>query len=145
MQLARFYPYRLAVLSQEFSLAFTPIYEEQFGISRKEWRVLAALGENPQMSAREICQFSTLEKMQASRAIAQLGEKGLLKQIAEKQDRREKRVKLTPRGVEVYQQIVPLALLHEQQLLSALSEQELNALDAIVGKLQSHIRQSRDH
>jgi DNA-binding MarR family transcriptional regulator len=140
MNLSRYYPYRLAVLSHEISRAFTPLYQERFGLSRQEWRVLAALGENPDMSAREIADYSTLEKMQVSRAVAGLAEAGLVAPAAGAIDRREKRVRLSGKGRRVYRQIIPLALRREAYLLSTLTADETALLDDIIQRLLAKAR-----
>jgi DNA-binding MarR family transcriptional regulator len=144
MSLADYYPYRLAVLSHEISRSFTPLYQNRFGLSRQEWRVLAALGEHSDMSAREISAYSTLEKMQTSRAVAGLLDSGLIGRVPHARDRREKRIRLTARGRRVYRELVPLALARESALLEALSPEERALLDQVIDRLVTRARALRE-
>ena len=141
LNLTDYYPYRLAVLSHEVSKAFTPLYQQRFELNRQEWRVLAALGENPNMSSKQITEYSTLEKMQVSRAIKSMIKKSLIDQVNSNSDRREKRVRLSAKGTQVYQEIVPLALAREEFILSSLSVKEIKLFDDVIDRLLTKARQ----
>jgi hypothetical protein len=54
LDLDRFLPYRLNVLASRVSADLARVYEHRFGISIPEWRVLAHLAQNGQISVREI-------------------------------------------------------------------------------------------
>lgn len=140
LNLTDYYPYRLAVLSHEVSKAFTPLYQQRFELTRQEWRVLAALGENSNMSSKEITEYSTLEKMQVSRAIKSMIKKSLVKYVDNKLDRREKRVTLSSKGTQVYKEIVPLALAREEFILSSLSDREVKLFDTVIDRLLEKAR-----
>jgi DNA-binding MarR family transcriptional regulator len=122
--LAGFFPYRLAVLAERVSLAVSQLYADRFDLTRAEWRVIAALGTNRTMSARDIGPYSTLDKMQVSRAVARLEERGLLRREDHASDRRAKILSLTPAGRTLYRRIVPLVRAREDDLLAALEPAE---------------------
>ena len=145
LSLAEYYPYRLAVLSHEISKAFTPLYQQRFNLNRQEWRVLAALAENPNMSSKEITEYSTLEKMQVSRAIDSMTKKALVMQIDSDVDRREKRVTLSDKGIKTYHEIAPLALAREEFILSSLNKKEIELFDGIIDRLADKARQLQLH
>ena len=46
------------------SLAVSQVYADRFDLTRAEWRVLAALGANGRMAAKDVAPYSTLDKMQ---------------------------------------------------------------------------------
>ena len=52
LELERFLPYRLSVLSNTVSQAIADIYERRFELSITEWRVMAVLGRFEGLSAR---------------------------------------------------------------------------------------------
>jgi DNA-binding MarR family transcriptional regulator len=138
--LNQFFPYRLAVLAEEASLAIAEVYAGRFGLSRPEWRVLAALAEAPGMTANEIALFSTLAKMQVSRAVAELEAKGLLARTADAEDRRHNRHRLTPAGRALMRRLVPLVRAREAALLAGLSAVERAALEALLARVSARAR-----
>jgi DNA-binding MarR family transcriptional regulator len=144
LNLTDYYPYRLAVLSHEISKAFTPLYQQRFQLSRQEWRVLAALGEHPNMSSKEITEYSTLEKMQVSRAFMSMTNNALIEYVSSKHDRREKRVKLSDKGIRVYKEIVPHALAREKFILSSLTAKEIGVFDHVIDCLTEKARQLQE-
>lgn len=123
-ELTRFFPYRLAVLAERVSLAVSGLYADRFDLSRPEWRVIAALGANRTMAAKDIGPYSTLDKMQVSRAVARLEERGLVHREEDAADRRAKILSLTPAGRALHQKIVPLVRAREDYLLGDLDEAE---------------------
>lgn len=134
-RLTWFFPYRLAVLAERVSLAVAQLYADRFGISRAEWRVLAALGANDGMAAKDISAYSTLDKMQVSRAVAGLEAAGLITRTPDAEDRRAKILTLTPAGRAMYQNIIPLARAREAYLLEDLDAAERAALDKALDKV----------
>ena len=96
LDLQHFFPYRLAVLAEEVSRTVAQLYSDRFDLTRHEWRVLAALGINRQMAAKDIADYSTLDKMSVSRAVAALEAKAYLAREEDPADRRNKILRLTP-------------------------------------------------
>jgi DNA-binding MarR family transcriptional regulator len=135
--LTRFFPYRLAVLAERVSLAVSQLYADRFDLSRAEWRVLAALGANRTMAAKDIGPYSTLDKMQVSRAVARLEAAGLIRREADASDRRAKILRLTPAGRATYQKIVPLVQAREDYLLGGLDEAERVRLEQIMAEIEA--------
>ena len=143
LDLQRFFPYRLAVLAEEVSRTVAQLYADRFDMTRQEWRVLAAVAANRQMAAKEIAEYSTLDKMSVSRAVAALEAKALISREEDAADRRNKLLTLTPSGRALYQKIVPLVRAREDYLLDALSPTERDMLDDILNKLTSRARDLR--
>ena len=56
LDLERFLPYRLSVLANTMSTAIAGAYAERFQLSIPEWRVLAVLARNPDLSAAQVAQ-----------------------------------------------------------------------------------------
>lgn len=136
MELARFLPYRLAVLTHSVSQSIAMIYSRRFDISIQEWRIIANLGERQPLSAKEIGEHVDLDKVQMSRALGKLIDKRLVLRGIDSRDKRRYSLRLSARGRAVYQRIVPIALQREAQLLSVLSEEERRQLQRILDKLQ---------
>ncbi|WP_372740766.1 MarR family winged helix-turn-helix transcriptional regulator [Neptunomonas sp.] len=135
LQLSDFFPYRLAMLNSSVSEVIAQLYSGRFDLSPQEWRVMAALGENAQMSAKEIAKFTSMEKMQVSRAISALKQSGLLCQKTDSNDRRFSSVSLSEQGKQIYLKIVPLVTARERYLLSVLTDEELQLFNQCVDRI----------
>ena len=133
--LEEFLPYRLSVITNRVSSALARRYAEEFSMSATEWRVMAALGTGDGLSATEVCVRTAMDKVQVSRAVANLVESGRLVRRADAEDGRVTRLALSPRGRAIYEKIVPRAKEFESRLLAALTEVELEHLDIILQKL----------
>lgn len=144
LDLQRFFPYRLAVLAEDVSRTVAQLYADRFALSRHEWRVLAAVAANRQMAAKDIAEYSTLDKMSVSRAVAALEARALISREEDPIDRRNKRLALTQSGRMLYQKIVPMVRAREDYLLDALSTQERALLDGMLDKLTARARDLRD-
>ena len=137
LDLEHFLPYRLSVLTNRISQSLADLYAERFGISVTEWRVIAVLGRYPQLSANGVAERTAMDKVAVSRAVARLLERGFLQRDMHEQDRRRSVLELSPAGYGVYDQVVPLALDYERQLLAPLEPGEREILDRLMQKLGS--------
>jgi DNA-binding MarR family transcriptional regulator len=132
LELDRFLPYRLSVLSNTVSTAIAGAYQERFGLTIPEWRVMAVLAMTPDLSAAEVAQRTAMDKVAVSRAVASLLEsKRIARQMA-RADRRRSLLQLTAAGRKVYSQVVPFALAYERELLAPLSDQEWKTIDRVL-------------
>lgn len=124
LELERFLPYRLSVVSNHISQTIAAAYAERFGIGITEWRVLAVLGRYPELSASDVADRTAMDKVAVSRAVARLLERGLLHRETHGDDRRRSVLELSDAGRQVHSEVAPLALSYERELLSPLSEAE---------------------
>jgi len=137
LDLERFLPYRLSVLSNTISAALAAMYGERFELSVTQWRVLAVLGRYPNLSAVEVAERTKMDKVAVSRAVAELIAAGRLDRTMDRGDRRRSVLNLSAVGREVYQQIAPLALACEARLQSVLTADERVMLEHILDKLST--------
>ena len=135
LDLHEFLPYRLSIVTNKISHELARLYSERFGLSIAEWRVMAVLGQSPDLSADEVCRETEMDKVSVSRAVSRLLEKKhLLRKFCE-QDRRRSMLRLSRSGYAIYAQIVPLASAYEAELLESLSAREQQQLDKLLTKL----------
>ena len=79
-----------------------------------------------------------MDKVAISRAVKKLQEKGLVERTPHARDRRRLPLKLTAQsGMSLFREVVPKARHYEQQLLSALSADELLRFKRMIQKLQN--------
>jgi DNA-binding MarR family transcriptional regulator len=135
LDLDRFLPYLVNVLASRLSRELASVYEKRFGISIPEWRVIAHLSQNRNVSVREIHERVDMDKAKVSRAAARLEGAGIVEKKVNGADRRLVELQLTKKGRKMFAEIEPLALAYEQDQLSRLSRKEQASLRAIVDKL----------
>lgn len=135
LDLDRFLPYRLSVLTNRLSNAIARHYVERFDLAPPEWRVMAALGQSPGLSARQVALKTEMDKVQVSRAVAGLVRARRVKKQTDARDGRITRLVLTPRGRAIYETIVPEALALEERFLAALAPKERATFNRLIVKL----------
>lgn len=139
--LDRFMPYRLSVLANTVSQGLARTYQDDFGLSVPEWRVMAVLGQFSNLTASEVCEQTVMDKVTVSRAVKALLSKGYVVREPDDTDRRRLRMRISePLGTNVLKKIVPAALQYEQDLLAQLDRYQLETLGGLVHKLTLHAR-----
>jgi DNA-binding MarR family transcriptional regulator len=135
IDLDRFLPYRLSVLSNLVSGAIADAYRRRFRLSIPEWRVLAVLARYPDLSAAEVAERTRMDAVAVSRAVARLLRAGRLRRAMSRNDRRRSVLSLSAAGAAVYRAVAPLALGYERELLASLAAADREALDRILALL----------
>lgn len=135
LELENFLPYRLSILSNHISQTISGLYGQRFGLAVTEWRIMAVLGRFPELSAGEVAERTAMDKVAVSRALARLLERGLVQRDTHGADRRRSVLELSPVGYTVYDEVAPMALECERQLLANLDETDRAQLDVLLGKL----------
>ena len=135
LDLEHFVPYRLSVLSNRISETISGYYRQRFGLAVTEWRTMAVLGRYQGLSASEVAERTAMDKVAVSRAVARLLQRGFLQRETHGDDRRRSVLALSEAGFAVYDQVAPMTLECEQQLLSTLDAAERAQLEVLLDKL----------
>jgi DNA-binding MarR family transcriptional regulator len=135
IELERFLPYRISVLANVMSTAIAAAYEERFGLTIPEWRVIAVLSRYPGLSAREVAQKSRMDAVAVSRAVNRLLRAGRLRRAVAPDDRRRSVLEVSEAGAAVYREVAPLALDFERSLLESISSTEGAQFERLIGVL----------
>lgn len=135
LELERFLPYRLSVMSNRLSQRVAQVYADRFGIGVTEWRVVAVLGRYAGLSANAVAERTAMDKVAVSRAVAALLDKRLVERDTHDSDRRRSVLRLSRAGKRLHAQIAPLALQIERDLLAGLSADERTQLHALLDRL----------
>lgn len=144
LELDRFLPYRLSVLSNRISQDIAALYAARFDLGVTEWRVLAVLGRYPDLSASEVAERTAMDKVAVSRAVNSLLLDGRLKRQLHGKDRRRSVLALSAKGYKVYDEVAPLALAYEQRLLEGLKADERAALHKLLTRMEERERETRE-
>jgi len=129
IDLDRFLPYRLSVLTNLVSGTIADAYQRRFGLSIPEWRVLAVLARYPGLSAAEVAERTRMDAVAVSRAVTRLLAAGRLRRAVSRDDRRRSVLSVSAAGAAVYRAVAPIALGYERALLASLAAPERAALD----------------
>ena len=135
-----FLPYRLAVLSHTVSTTIARTYEKRFGLSIPEWRVIAILGRFPGLSAVEVAERTMMDTVAVSRAVTKLIKNGRLDRQFADADRRRSILNLSEDGQKLHDEVAPLALRFEHDLLHGISGEDLERFDRVIERLMTRSR-----
>lgn len=138
LQLERYLPYRLSILSNRISNLISATYSSKFALSITEWRIMAVLGEYPDISADQVSNKTQIEKSILSRAINKLLQRQLLLREFDAADRRRSILCLTATGLSVYREVVPVSYDCEEALLNCFSDAEKEQFSELIDRLYRH-------
>jgi DNA-binding MarR family transcriptional regulator len=110
--------------------------EGRFGITRREWRVIARLARESDLLSSELAERIQLDRARTSRAVTSLAAKKLVRREAGTADRRQARLALTPAGHALYRELFPLVCEINRGLLVPLSAADVQQLDVSLAAMQ---------
>lgn len=137
IDLHRFLPYRLSVLTNVVSGAIAAVYQRRFDLTIPEWRVVAVLSRHPGLSAAEVATHTRMDAVAVSRAVRRLLRAGRLRRTMSATDRRRSVLHVSAAGAAMYRVIAPFALQYERELLEALRPRERAQLEAMLDRLMT--------
>ena len=140
LDLFRFVPFRLNRLAAEVSAALSVEYQARYGLDIPEWRVLATLGfRNAACSAQYISHCTRTHKSTISRAVTALMQRQLVERVENEDDRREFRLRMTPKGRALYEELIPRLKRREREILSCLSAREREEFGLMLSKIEQSL------
>lgn len=114
--------------------------ERDYGITRREWRVLSCLADVEGVQSSELAERAMLDRAPTSRTLTRLVEKGLVRREPKPSDRREVHVFLTDEGRRVYAEVFPRVAAIQRDLLAPFSAAERRQFDDLLARLQAQAR-----
>jgi len=136
LRLDRYLPYRLSVASNAVSRLIARAYEDRFGLTIPQWRVICVLAEGGPLPQSAIVSRTVMDKVTVSRAAQGLSKRRLVERASHDTDGRSHLLALSREGARLYGEIAPLALAYEAALISGLSPDEVALLKRLLGRLQ---------
>lgn len=124
LQLERFVPYGLSVLTARITVRLAREYEKAVGLPLPEARVMTVLGSFRPVSSNAVVQHTSMDKATVSRAIGRLIRQGLITRKPNKKDRRLLVLDFTPAGRRTYARLAGLALRWEAWFTAEISAPE---------------------
>ncbi|TFH87618.1 MarR family transcriptional regulator [Billgrantia azerbaijanica] len=139
LDLNQFLPYRLNSLADRISHELERMYAERYGLNVAQWRVLAWLSHCDELSAKQICEATGMDKARVSRAVQALEERALISRQPSPHDQRLHELRLTEAGQALLTALIPEAQAWEAELVATLSAGEYRDLFNIMRKLERQL------
>jgi DNA-binding MarR family transcriptional regulator len=111
--------------------------ESEFGITRREWRILSFLAEREGALSSQLAEHAMLDRARTSRTLTSLAAKKLVVRQPRPSDRREVHVYLSEEGRRLYGEIYPRVAAINRELVAGLDAAQRTQLDAMVDALQA--------
>lgn len=137
LKLDAYLPYRLSVASNAVSRLIARAYEDRFGLTIPQWRLICVLAEEGEVTQGAIVARTGMDKVTVSRAAQGLIQRRLLARSDHHADGRSHVLALTSEGARLYAEIAPLALAYEAALISGLTPEDVALLKRLLGRLQN--------
>jgi DNA-binding MarR family transcriptional regulator len=99
--------YRLSRAARAGSGMATRLVEGGFGITRREWGMIATLAQEGEMTSSMLATHLHLDRVRTSRGLRSLVEKKLVERRQDSEDRREVHVRLSASGQQLFGQLFP--------------------------------------
>ena len=128
--------YRLGRLYATAGTMTLRVCEGEFGITRRQWRLLALLADSGPLQPSELAERADLDRARTSRTLSSLIGKQLVVREVLASDRRLAHVSLSPRGRALHARMLPRIVEINLALLKNLSVAEVQQLDGLLTVLQ---------
>lgn len=109
--------------------------EGKYGVARMEWRLVAALHEDGEMSVGVLVLRTGIDQARVSRAVGRMVEHGFMLRHRDGAARRRIVVRLTDAGHALYGQLFPQLAAINRRLMEVLDETEALALEDFLDRL----------
>lgn len=111
---------------------------EEYNLFTSQWSILFYLNKYENITLVEIANHLYVERPTITRAVLKLEELNYIEQI-QSNNRREKRIQLTPLGQTVYNDIRKTFDNYQQQVLAGVSDEELKKMIHLMGTIRTNI------
>jgi DNA-binding MarR family transcriptional regulator len=119
-------------------------YARKFDITGTEWRLIGTIFVTAPIAMLQLSEETDVQMAQASRTIASLIERGLVRANNDSKDKRKVMLSLTPKGKALYKKVFAEAVQRNERLLSALGSAECLALFEMLDAIAAEGRRMLD-
>jgi DNA-binding MarR family transcriptional regulator len=134
--LQRFLTYRLSTLTAKLNKQASAVLAKASGLKLTEWRVIALLALNGEMSGVRIAEVAGIDPGLLSRTLFTLEGRQLVRTRRSPADRRVVLATLTRQGRSTYDKTLPHMRARQAHLLESLTAAERTMIFAVVEKLE---------
>lgn len=137
LRLGSYMPYRLAVAADAVSSLIARAYQDRFGLTIPQWRLICVLAEDGGLTQGQIVTRTFMDKVTVSRAAQGLLQRRLVNRSEHQADGRSHVLSLALEGRRLHSEIAPLAQAYEAALIAGLTPGEVRLLRRLLSRLQS--------
>lgn len=105
IELESFWPYQVIALADQINRYTLEVVRSEADINQSQWRVLAAIADQPGRTAAEVTAVTPMDKTIVSRAVSSLMEQGLVEKTPSQGDKRRLTLETTQSGLDTYRTI----------------------------------------
>jgi DNA-binding MarR family transcriptional regulator len=145
IDLERYVPALITFIANKLSRSATALYQRRFKVNVTEWRILVLLAIEPGIPASRICHVIGFDKGPVSRTLSVMQERDLVSIKTDPKDGRTHSISLAPKGREIHDRIMVIALDRERRLLACLREDEREVLIDLLGRVHGNLGAVTDH
>jgi DNA-binding MarR family transcriptional regulator len=135
LDLQRYIPALLSITSSKLSHGASAKYRGLFGIGITEWRVLANVAIEPDISAARISEKIGLDKALVSRTVQKLTAQRLLLAQVDQRNTSRHRIRLTRAGEVLHDRVLRVVRQREKILHAAFTPEEIEVLISLLHRL----------
>ncbi|MFZ1106209.1 MAG: MarR family winged helix-turn-helix transcriptional regulator [Hyphomicrobiaceae bacterium] len=139
LDLSSHIPTKVTVLANRLMRSASRYYRKRYGIGVVEWRVIMFIGQVTETRANRICSQTELDKGAVSRSLAVLQRMGLVSAQEDGADSRRNNVALTPKGRALHDEMVPIALDRQSEVVADLTQAEIELFIDLIDRLQAKV------
>jgi DNA-binding MarR family transcriptional regulator len=125
------------VASNAVSGLIARAYQDRFGLSVPQWRLICVLAEDGGLTQGQIVARTVMDKVTVSRAAQGLLKRRMVERSDHHADGRSHVLALTTEGRRMYAEIAPLAMAYEAALIAGLAPEEVKLLKRLLTRLQT--------
>ncbi len=125
----------------QFTRLFTKKLNEQLtaiGLYHSQWAIVYYLKQSGASTLVEISQYINVEKPTVSRTVDRLEKSELIEKIPSK-DKRERRIQLTNKGINVYHEAIIVVEAFEQKLMEEISQADMETTYRTIQHLRNKL------
>lgn len=137
LKLEDYLPYRLSIASNAVSGLISRAYQERFGLTIPQWRLICVLASVRRMTQAQLVSRTLMDKVTVSRAAQGLVARRVIERSDNLADGRSHVLSLSQEGRRLFGEVAPLALAYETALVSGLAPEEVRLLRRLLERLQT--------
>ncbi|CAH2777839.1 MAG: hypothetical protein CPDRYMAC_1029 [uncultured Paraburkholderia sp.] len=128
--------YQLHNLTRVATQGVGLMFRCEIGISRRDWRILAFVGQNPDLSLTQLADLAALDMVVASRCVASMVDKGLIAKTRSPENKRIAMLAFTEAGRRAYELALAGGQRYNTEFAACLSDDEARLLDQLLEKVE---------
>jgi len=135
LTLDEYLPYRLSAAADAVSRLIARAYEDRFGLTISQWRVMCVLAEDAASTPAAAAARTGMDRASVGRAGRELLARGLVERAGAFGG--EAALTLSRDGRTLFAEIAPLALAYEAALIAGLAPSEVAMMKRLLSRLQT--------